>query len=396
MAPPDPIPAARLLHRSLLPAALAVSLALPGCGKKGPPRAPLRIVPAAARDVRVRQIGGAVVVAAQLPGTLTDGAPLLAGSAARVLRMRATATLTPGAVSPRYLARQFEKEARVLATLGDDALPPATPGRPLLFRDRDARAAAPPRDGARGRGSGPPLFLYAIQIVDSEGRRSDLSPPVAIEIVDPPPAPAGLKAETAEGEVRLAWEEGAPAAEDYLYNVYRRQAGQEADVGAPINPEPLAEPRHLDRGFRYGETYFYSVRRLASRAPPLRESEGAAEVEVAPRDVYPPRQPTGLAVAVEGRVIKLYWFPSEEADLAGYRVYRRRGPAAEFVLLGEAGAAEPSFVDQTAAPGVRYDYAVAAIDSASPPNESARSQEQSETLPVDTPEEAPAAPGGRR
>ena len=141
MAPPDPIPAARLLRRSLLPVALAVSLALPGCGKKGPPRAPLRIIPAAARDVRVRQIGGAVVVAAQLPGTLTDGAPLLAGSAARVLRMRATATLAPGAVSPRYLARQFEKEAMVLATLGDDALPPATPGRPLLFRDRDARAA---------------------------------------------------------------------------------------------------------------------------------------------------------------------------------------------------------------------------------------------------------------
>jgi hypothetical protein len=194
--------------------------------------------------------------------------------------------------------------------------------------------------------------------------------------------------------VRLAWEAGAPAALEALYNVYRRRPGQEADAGAPINPEPLADPAYVDRDFRYGETYSYSARRLATADPPPRESQGSAEVEVTPRDVFPPHQPTGLAVSVEGRVIKLYWFPNEEADLAGYRVYRRAGPAAEFVLLGEASAAEPSFVDATAAPGVRYDYAVAAIDSASPPNESPRSQEQSETLPVDAPEEGSAA-GGR-
>jgi hypothetical protein len=348
--------------------------------------------------VRVRQIGGTVVVTAQLAGTLTDGSPLADKSVARVLRMRATATLTPGAVSPRYLARQFEKDAKALATLGDGDLPPGTPGRRLLYRDREAlaaRGAAAPHDGARGRMAPPPLFLYAVQIVDAKGRRSDLSPPVGIEILDPPPAPSGLRAETADGEIRLAWEAGAPAAEGALYNVYRRTAGEESDAVAPLVPEPLAGSAYVDRDFRYRETYLYSVRRLATRHPPLRESEGSAEVEVTPRDVFPPRQPTGLAVAVEGLVIKLYWFPNEEPDLAGYRVYRRGGPTAEFVLLGEASAAEPSFVDATAAPGVRYDYAVAAIDSASPPNESPRSQVQSETLPADAIGDGRAPAGGR-
>jgi fibronectin type 3 domain-containing protein len=132
----------------------------------------------------------------------------------------------------------------------------------------------------------------------------------------------------------------------------------------------------------------------------LRESAPGGEAEVRPLDVYPPKAPTGLAATVEGPVIKLYWFPNGEADLRGYRVYRREG-AGEFELVGEAGAAETSFADATARKGVRYDYAVTAVDGAGPPNESARSEAQSEALPAETEEPsagaAPenAAPPGR-
>ena len=65
-------------------------------------------------------------------------------------------------------------------------------------------------------------------------------------------------------------------------------------------------------------------------------------------------------------------------------------------IIGEVTAADTSFTDATATPGVRYHYSVSAIDDASPPNESPRSEERSEMLPEQTHEpeaEGPAAEG---
>ncbi len=392
--------------------AAAAAIALPGsiaCGKKGPPQAPIRILPVPARESRVRQIGGEVVLTALLPQQRTDGTPLGPRAQVKVLRMSGSATLRPGAVSPRYLQRQFEKEARTIAALSGEALTAMAPGGRLRLRDPEALVAA----GRAGRAR----FLYAVLVVDSQGRRSSLSAPVEIEVVPPPPAPSGLTAATAEGEVRLSWRPGAPPAPGpaapgpagsgpagsghvapgpsaALFNVYRRAAADVHPQEAPLNPQPLEEPAYVDRSFRYGETYFYSVRSLADAAPPPRESAGSPEVEVRPVDTYPPRAPTGLAAAAEGGVIKLYWFPNSEPDLAGYRLDRRAAPDGEFARLGQVGAVETSFVDATARPGVRYDYVVTAIDDATPPNESERSEVRSETLPADVPAPPPGpAPG---
>ncbi|OLC55379.1 MAG: hypothetical protein AUH92_02280 [Acidobacteria bacterium 13_1_40CM_4_69_4] len=126
----------------------------------------------------------------------------------------------------------------------------------------------------------------------------------------------------------------------------------------------------------------------------MRESLPSDVVEVRPLDVYSPKAPTGLAAAVEGSVIKLYWFPNGEPDLHGYRVYRREAEG-KWTLLGEVGPAETSFADATAARGVRYHYAVTAVDGASPPNESPRSDEQSEVLPAGEGAAPEGAPPGR-
>jgi len=112
-------------------------------------------------------------------------------------------------------------------------------------------------------------------------------------------------------------------------------------------------------------------------------------VEVLPLDLFAPKAPTGLAAAVEGQAIKLYWFPNSEPDLHGYRVYRREAKG-EYRLIGEVGAAETSFADTTAARGVRYYYEVTALDGATPPNESPRSAEVSESMSADS----VSAPGG--
>lgn len=353
-------------------ALVLAAAAFPGCGKRGPPLPPLRVTPRPAHDLHVRQTGPDVVIEAGLSLSRTDGTPLGPEASVQVLRMRTTPTLRPGVVSARYLLAMFRKEARVVGTLTGQALVQAAAAERAVFRDPTALPEARERHLSH--------FMYGIQVTDEAGEGSALSVPIEIEVVEPPPATAGLKATTAEGEVRLEWESGDPSRAGELYNVYRRPASQEGEPRVPLNLLPITERAYLDTTFRYGETYRYSVRALPAPPPPLRESEPGAEVEVRPLDIYAPAAPTGLAATVEGSSIKLYWFPNGEPDLHGYRIYRRSG-AEEFVRIGETGAAETSFADGTAGRGVRYDYTLTAVDGAEPPNESPRSEAQSEALP---------------
>lgn len=112
-----------------------------------------------------------------------------------------------------------------------------------------------------------------------------------------------------------------------------------------------------------------------------------------PHDRYAPATPTGVAAAVEGDVIKIYWFPNAEPDLAGYRIYRRGEGEQEASRIGEPTASETSFVDSGAAVGVRYYYSVSAVDGAVPVNESQRSEERTEMLSGGAGRETP--PPGR-
>lgn len=366
-------------HQRLLTGVLlGLTAAGLGCGKKGPPLAPLRILPRPAQNVHVRQVGSDVVLEAAVSLSRTDGSPLGAAAAVQVMRMRSTPALKPGRVSARYLIQVFQKEAKVVAPLTGADLQRLIVSGHLIYHDPDAVAgAAPPTTGAPEG----PRFLYAIRVVDEEGR-SALSMPQEIVLAPPSPAPTALAASTVEGEVRLTWETSAADKSGETYNVYRRAADREELPLQPLNPAPLTDRAYVDRTFHYGETYLYSVRALPNPPPPLHESAPSAEVEVRPLDVYAPKTPTGLAAAVEGQAIKLYWFPNSEADLQGYRVFRREARG-DFLLLAEVGAAETSYADATATRGVRYYYEVTAVDGATPPNESGRSEETSEVVPAD-------------
>jgi hypothetical protein len=368
----------RVLVRVVLAAAAALHAA--GCGKKGPPLPPVRILPRPAQNVHVRQLGADVLLDATVSPGRTDDTPLGPEARVQILRMSPSATLKTSGVSTRYLMTVFQKQAAVVASV-------AVAGH-IVYRDHPVSGAAGPA-GAGTPQAPPPRYIYAVRVADGHGQISTLSATQEIQLLAPPAAPLRLKVGTAEGEVRLAWDSGATETKGELFNVYRRAAAQAEEPLVPLNPAPLSEPAYVDNRFTYGETYRYAVRALHQPPPPLRESVSSDEVEVRPLDVYPPKTPTGLAAAVEGQSIKLYWFPNSEPDLKGYRVYRREAQTG-FQSIGEVDAAETSFADTTAVRGVRYYYEVTALDGATPPNESARSAEVSESVSADT----VAAPGG--
>lgn len=355
---------------------LAVLPGVAACGKKGPPLPPIRVVPAATGPLTVRQIGRDVVVAADLPGVRSDGTPIAAGSGVRLLRLEPAEGLRPGAVSDRYLVQQFERQARVVDLLAGDALQAHVAGGRLLYVDRDPAGSSATTQRR---------YLYGLQVVDPKGVPSPPRPPSEIEWAPPPPTPIGLKAEVAEGEVRLTWTPGetppARVSAARHYAVYRKEASASRESEAPVHPGRLQEPAYVDRTFRYDVEYVYTVREVASDAPGAGESASAEAIVVRPHDSFPPATPAGLAVAAEGETIKVYWFPNTEPDLAGYRVYRRQEGKDTAERAGEVSASETSWVETEAAPGVRYHYSVSAYDDATPPNESQRSEERSERRP---------------
>ena len=74
----------------------------------------------------------------------------------------------------------------------------------------------------------------------------------------------------------------------------------------------------------------------------------------------------------------LIWSPDTDADLAGYNVYRRE-QGGEAAKLNSDLVKTPAYRDVTVQSGKTYFYSVSGIDVRG--NESARSEETSETVP---------------
>ena len=112
---------------------------------------------------------------------------------------------------------------------------------------------------------------------------------------------------------------------------------------------------------------------LPPEPPALIESERTNEVCLKPIDTFPPPVPARLVALETPAGIIISWSESDARDLQGFFVYRadmRRGP---FELLTKEPIRLPSYTDSDLSPGETYFYAVSAVDSAEPPNESERS-----------------------
>lgn len=380
---------------------LAAAVLPMACGKKGPPLAPLRLVPEAPRTVTVVRMASEASLRFVVPAAGAAGG----AGPVEIDRVEIYAvSLPPGSIAPpnrelltlEYLVGTVP--VRPLPVEGEPAADPAAadprpgPGEAAVFVEQltpemltPAKSAVPPPPVvAVTRGRIPaipvaadvlvprrPLRLYVARAVTRRGVAGNPSARVQLPLVPPPPPVTAVTATFSATSVSLRWTPpdrgpGSPL----RYNVYR--AG--APAGPPLTPEPVAALAFERPGVEFGVEECFLVRSVETVAGVPIESEPPPQPAcITPRDIFPPAAPAGLTAVSSGGVVALIWDANTEADLAGYLVLRAEAPGDTLRPITSAPITDTGYRDTAVTPGVRYVYAIVAVDRATPPNTSAQS-----------------------
>jgi hypothetical protein len=383
---------------------LCALLLCAACASMGPPRPPSLELPKPPTDLKATRKGDRVTLTWTIPTMTTDRQ-----------RMRS--------VGPTRICRAVEPALKECGTPVGEA-PSASGTLPAEHESRIQSATTKsekknaaqemytntlPAELERTNASG--WVTYAIEVLGPDSRGGGLSNEVRV-----PSMPEVLRIEnfdaqiTAQG-VRVSWAL-APLPNRLqdarcmlrIYRALSEAAGsgttQEkvADLDLPhclgsdqqtsSAGEAATHPTsYLDQHFEWEKTYQYHgtvVTLIAEAGKPEFEFEGddTPQVTVFAHDVFPPAVPTGLQAVFSGpgqqTFIDLIWAPVMDMDLDGYNVYRRE-QGSEPVKLNTELVKTPAFRDTNVVAGKTYFYSVSAVDARG--NESARSEETSETVP---------------
>jgi hypothetical protein len=407
----------------LLTAGLAVA-----CGKKGPPLAPLPRVPAAVGEFAAIRRHDTVLISYVVPTANVAGDTPADVAAVEVYAVTGTEApaLTGDTVPPPLTLVTTTRVRRPLPPLPPDeaAKVPPMPREPgavdqgerVTITERlstevrlpSAVPAAPASSaGPSSTDLTPPLVFvpdgegirrhYVAVAVGRGGRRSAWSAVKSVPVAEGPAAPVAPAVTHDATTLTLTWtpapgarvaaaepDDGllpsrpfGPPATPTRYNVYAASASgapeDAASATAPLNAEPIAPTSWSTSGVAFGQERCFAVRALDVVDGVDIEGPASAPACVIPRDTFPPAAPAALDAVGGLGVVSLIWDRVEEADVAGYLVFRGLAPGEPDTLLTPAPIVASSFEDRTVAPGVRYVYVVVAVDSATPPNRSAPS-----------------------
>ena len=393
-----------------------MALAVSGCGKKGPPLPPYVRVPAAVGQLTARRVGDDVVLSLTLPAQNIDqSTPVNLG---RVDVYGYTGRAAPPAPRFTEVAHLVEKiemtaEAPAATTVRDILTPDELVEGPALARSstRETSTAKEPPDQSRT-----PLKRYYIAVAYSDrGRPGPPTAVVEVALTSLPDAPAEVRAMYNAEAVTVSWDpsggllgffldrvplpsaspldDGPPATEAGMlppgptrYNIYREVApasdtAEAADKTASFSQSLLLTSMPVD-GFTFmdplqsdGRRRCYAVSAVRGRNERTVEGHASMPACVTTIDVFAPAPPKGLSpIAVEG-AISLVWEANTENDLLGYLVLRGEEGSETLARITDDAVKETRYTDQTVKPGVRYVYAVSAVDSRSPqPNISPESE----------------------
>ena len=192
-------------------------------------------------------------------------------------------------------------------------------------------------------------------------------------IVEGPPEPSVLRSRPIFERLRPPVLPSRPAVTwppASRYDLYVVELPDDSPIlPRPLNMSPLTTPAYADnRVVEFGVERCYAVTTLdVVRGLDVR-SELSPETCVTFVDTFPPVAPVGLRAVGSDGVVSLIWRPNDEEDLAGYLVLRGVAPGETLQRLTLEPVQGNTYSDTTASPGVRYVYAVRAVDTATPPN----------------------------
>lgn len=459
---------------------LYLSLGLIDCGKKGPPLAPLNLVPEAAGNVTARRLGSTVYLQMSVPSKNTNGPGPVAVDHLEIYAVTAAA----GAATPPN--RELLTSARIIGRIpvkppvNEDEPPPPenapkdtrpAPGETATFIETlteaqmkpqilpapkpagaatapsgtaGTTAATPPATGAPGEtppmpppppavsavpaaggtsiggaatpppstpaasptspastplaASAPsaapaaaaapaitvPTRIYVVRGITRRGRPGSPSARLTVPLIAPPAFPTGLATSFSETAVTVTWlppvaEVGASLA-PLTYNVYAAPSTAESsptDPPKPLNAKPLEALSFEHPGAQPGVERCFVVRTVQTIEGTMLESEPSTRACIIPRDIFPPAAPKALSAVAGPGAVNLIWDANTEADLAGYLVLRAEAPGDTLQPLNSEPTRETRYRDTTVTAGVRYVYAIVAVDRAG--NRSAPSPRVEET-----------------
>ena len=384
---------------------LLLTAILSACGKKGPPLPPLVKIPSAPVEFTADRRATTVDLQLTVPSSNTDNS-----RPANIERVDVYAITAPPSITddqllkrgtrvasvdvkaPRDPNQTVEEDepaedvdpavgkgldqgavARVSEELTPQSLTPADLGKD--GGPAAKRAGGAPQGPLMGPAAGVPSRIYVAVGVSTRGRKGALSKRAIAPLVPPPPATEQPKLSYDEKEVTLTWNAvatpGAAATDgDVLpskpiglqppsiaYNVY----DVSADAATKITKTPVTDTKASDPRIAWGEKRCYTVRAVETVAGLTIESDAAPPACETLTDTFAPAAPKGLRSIAGERSINLIWDPNSESDLAGYLVFRGTGD--ELDQITPAPIADPTFTDGVQ-PGVRYVYAVKAVDKA--------------------------------
>jgi hypothetical protein len=416
---------------------------LAACGKKGPPLAPLHLVPVAVGELTARRSGDDVELRFSLPTANANGPGPIDLARIEIYAI----TIGQGADTPPN--RDLLVNARVVGTIavrpppveGESPAPDAPadkrpgPGERVTFVDQltaeklkpvvliqkpaagqkpagqkpdvegqtpeAASVAAGQKPGTGGQkpeagavqpegavatvpavppvpaGAPYPTRVYAIRGLSRSGRPGLPSTRVVVPLVNPVAPPTVVVAQMpTEKAVVVDW--APPVAElggtPIAFNVYHRE-----DLAAPLNSSPLSDVKFETGNFEYGKEQCFVVRTVQTLPSITLESVPSAPACLTPLDKFPPAAPKGLRAVAEDGAVSLVWDQNSEADLGGYLVLRAEAPGDTLQPLMAQPIADATYRDATVKPGVRYVYAVVAVDKVTPRNQSGQSTREEVT-----------------
>ncbi len=358
--------------------AIGTPLLFAACATVGPPQPPSLELPKPPSDLRAVRKGNHITLTWTIPTLTTDRQKVRIGST--------------------RICRGIEAESTKCGTpVGQVAAPPSSGAKsPDAAKSSQQKAAGSFTDSlpAQMESDNASAFIaYAVEVLNTDGRGAGLSNQARVSLVRTLPPPQDFTARVTSQGIVLTWA-NAPSAKDstpqvgHVYRFYRRMdGGQQATLVGEFPAGTAPNSTLTDSNIEWEKTYDYRAETVTqivrdNESPLEVEGDDSPEIKVFAHDIFPPAVPTGLQAVFSGPgqqpFIDLIWAPVIDVDLAGYNVYRRQ-EGSPLAKLNAEPLKTPAYRDPSVVSGKKYFYSASSVDVRG--NESARSEEGSETVP---------------